>query len=346
MTAELPGLPAEPLNRWLQSAMPELLDGKPWRAELLVGGLSNLTYRLAFAGRSAILRRPPLGPILPRAHDVAREYRVLIALAPTAARVPVPLAFCEDLNVIGAPFYIMSYVEGQVLRANADTDELSPQTRRAIGTALIDTLATLHAVELQSVGLETYGRHGGYCQRQVKTWGQQWDRSKTRDLPDMDRLLNALTSTLPSEDSGVSIVHGDYRLDNTVMQIDPSVGVAGVLDWELSTLGDPLADLGMLLTYWHDIRDDERALIPVASGVTAKPGFPTTAELAAQYANQTGASLDRLGFYRALSAMKLAVILEGVHQRFLAGSTVGPGYNQAGAAVPVLVARGLRQLLA
>ena len=290
------------------------------------------------------VRFTPLGRLLPRAHDVTREYRVLAALAPTPVPVPEPLGFCADPDVIGAPFYVMREVGGDVLRTRADTGALTAAQRATVADELASTLAALHAVDPAAVGLGDFGRHDGYCARQLATWGKQWERSRTRDLPEMTELLAALAERTPA-DSATSIVHGDYRLDNVIVDLGGArPEIRAVLDWELSTLGDPLADLGTTLAFWHDEGDAERALIPVAAGVTAWPGFPTAAEFAARYAAVSGRELRDLSFYLALGTMKIAVILEGVHARYLAGRAVGPGYDTVGAAVPVLVSRGLRQL--
>jgi aminoglycoside phosphotransferase (APT) family kinase protein len=239
---------------------------------------------------------------------------------------------------------VMREVGGEVLRTAADTGALTPGQRSAVAAELAATLAALHAVDPVAAGLGDFGRRGGYCARQLATWGKQWERSRTRDLPEMTRLLAALAERTPA-DSATSIVHGDYRLDNVIVALGGvSAGIRAVLDWELSTLGDPLADLGTTLAYWHDGGDAERASIPVAAGVTAWPGFPSAAGFADCYAAVSGRELRDLSFYLALGSMKLAVILEGVHTRYLAGQGAGPGYDTAGAAVPVLVSRGLRQL--
>ena len=345
MADDLPGLPAAPVERWLREALPELFDGGPWRTELISGGLSNITYRLWLPGGTVILRRPPLAHVLPRAHDMAREYRVLRALFGTPVPVPEPLALCSDPDVLGVTFYVMRDVPGSVLRTRADTEPLSPAMRGELAASLIAVLADLHDVSPDAVGLGDYGRRSGYCVRQIKTWGAQWERSRTRDLPDMDTLLTRLAELAP-EDSACTIVHGDFRLDNTVVSLPPDAPprVVAVLDWELSTLGDPIADLATTLSYWHDPGDVERGDIPVSAGLTDKPGFPTAESLAAAYAARTGRDLGNLSFYLGLAWMKLAVICEGVHARYLGGQTLGEGYAKVGPAVPLLAARGLRAL--
>jgi aminoglycoside phosphotransferase (APT) family kinase protein len=245
--------------------------------------------------------------------------------------------------VIGADFYVMPEIPGIVLRSAVDSAALSPAQRGAIGDDLVRLLARLHAFDPDAIGLGDFGRRGGYSARQLRTWSAQWERSRTRDLPDMDRLIARLEEQVP-EDSGSVVVHGDYRLDNTIVDLTSPARVAAVLDWELSTIGDPVADLALTLTYWHDEGDEERAAIPVAAGITALPGFPTAAHVTESYARLTGADLSTLPFHLALGAMKLAVILEGVHARYLNGQTVSSGYSAAAPAVPLLVARGLRLL--
>lgn len=340
MITDLPGLPTDAVRRWLGTAAPDL-DLGGWAASIISGGLSNITYRVTLAGGDFILRRPPLGPVLPRAHDMAREFRILDALWPTAVPVPEPIALCTDPDVAGAPFYLMRDVPGEILRTAEQTAALTVGERRSVSEALVRALVELHAVEPDAVGLGDYGRRSGYAGRQLRTWRGQWNSSRTRDLPDMERLLAALDARVPA-DSESTIAHGDYRLDNTIIRFQPEPAVAAVLDWELSTLGEPLGDLGLMLTYWHDLTDDERGQVPVAAGVTAHEGFPTGAEIAECYARLTGRSLDQLDFYTALGNLKLAIILEGVHSRYLSGTSVSDGYEGVGDAVPLLVARGLR----
>lgn len=204
-------------------------------------------------------------------------------------------------------------------------------------------LAAIHAIDYRKVGLADFGRPEGYMARQLERWGQQWERSKTGELPAYDRLVALLRERLPAR-SASTLVHGDYRLDNTLVRISPDPDILAVVDWEMSTLGDPLADLGLTLTYWQDPGDTERASIPVAAGVTVAPGFLTTREFAAHYAKVSGADLSDLDFYLAFGNYKLAVIVEGIHARFKQGKTVGEGFEHIGAAVPTLVDRALRVL--
>lgn len=343
-SADLPGLPHEPVTRWIVEHLPDLVDDAatdpPWTGEVLAGGLSNLTYRLHLPRGSVVLRRPPLATALPRAHDMAREYRVQSALR--GSRVPVAgmLGLCEDPAVIGAPFYVMTDVAGTVLRRAADTDRLDPSARDAVADALVGTLVDLHAVDVAAAGLADFGRGADYSARQLHRWTQQWRASATRELPEMATLLQRLAAWLP-EQREVSVVHGDYRLDNTVLGLTGALPtVEAVLDWELSTLGDPLADLGVFLTYWHESNVADDSAFPLVAGLCAQQGFPDVDELARRYAARSGRNIDELAFYRALATMKLAVILEGVHARFLDGRTVGPGYELAGPAVPGLVRHG------
>lgn len=332
------------MDAWLRATLPQVVEDQPWQAELISGGLSNITYRLRTAGGGLVLRRPPLAGALPSAHDMGREFRVLTALQGSTVPVPRALALCPDPDVLGAPFYVMSEAPGIVLRTAADTAALAVGQRQAIGERLVDALAALHTIDADSVGLGAFGRPQGYLGRQVQRWGEQWQRSRTRDLADLDLLLERLRSELPTH-QGSAIVHGDYRLDNTLIDLSgPSPAISAVLDWELSTLGDPLSDLGLALVYWHDLGDDDRQLIPVAAGITAHPGFPTAARFAEGYAQRTGADLSRLSYYTAFGCMKLAIILAGVHARHLGGRSVGDGYAGLAGSVPALAARGLREL--
>jgi aminoglycoside phosphotransferase (APT) family kinase protein len=311
---------------------------------LIAGGRSNLTYRLDLDGGRVVLRRPPLGHVLPTAHDMSREYRVLSALNGTQVPVPRPLAFCQDTEVIGAPFYLMQHVDGLVLRTVADGAILSPEVAGQLSELLVQTLATIHAVQLEEVGLDTFGKPDGYMARQLARWQRQWELSKTHDLPEYDDLVARLTADLPESADG-TLVHGDFRLDNTLVTLGDPASIAAVVDWEMSTLGDPLADLGLTLGYWADSSDDKGFIdINVGSGITALPGFYSRKQFAERYAEVTGRDVSGIGYYIAFGYFKLAVVLEGINARFLQGKTVGEGFDREGPAVPVLLGRAHQML--
>lgn len=338
---EVRGLPRTELTAWAREHLPAL--EADWRAEVISGGLSNITYRVRGEHETVIVRRPPLGRLLPSAHDMSREHRVLSALQDTPVPVPQVLGFSDDESVLGAPFYVMAEVAGTVYRDPSQTAELSAAQRAQLCSGLVDVLAEIHAVDLDQVGLRDFGRADGYLERQVRRWSKQWEASRTRELPAMDELVAALDAHRP-EGGEVTLVHGDYRLDNTIVaERDGVPVVAAVVDWELSTLGDPLADLATWLTYYAGPGEDGSA-VPVAAGLTSHEGFPTTDQIARQYAERTGRDLGRLDYYRAFTDFRLAVILEGVHARYLAGSSMGEGYDRVGPSVPRLVERALARI--
>ncbi len=311
--------------------------------ELIAGGRSNLTYRLDLGPARLVLRRPPLGQVLPTAHDMAREYRVLSALHGTFIPVPRPVAICQDSAIIGAPFYLMEYVEGVVLRTPQDGQQLAPDQARQLSERLIEMLAGIHAVDLEAAGLTDFGRPDGYLARQLARWQRQWELSATREVPGYDRLVARLTEGLPETGEG-TLVHGDFRLDNMLVTLGARPAVAAVVDWEMSTLGDPLADLGLTLMYWADPADPDWLAINVGAAITAMPGFLTQAQVADRYAQLTGRDLSGIGYYVAFGCFKLAVVLEGIHARYLQRKTVGEGFEREGPAVPVLIERAHQML--
>src|SRR6266568_1600089 len=341
LTSTPPGIPSAPrLAGWIG----EILGGEPAELtdiQLIAGGRSNLTYRLAVSGsggdRQLVLRRPPLGHVLPTAHDMSREFRVLSGLAPTEVPVARPVAFCADAEVLGAPFYLMEYVPGVVLRSRQDTAALSEAQNADLSERLADMLAAIHRVDVQATGLAGLGRGAGYLARQLSRWQRQWELSNTREVPGYDELVARLTATLPPEGE-TTLVHGDFRLDNVLVTVSPRPRIAAVVDWEMATLGDPLADLGLTLVYWLDPASGEPGPGLRTDGTTS-PGFLTRAEFAAGYARRTGRDISRIGYYTAFGYFKLAVVLEGIHARYLQHQTVGEGFEQEGAAVPALVAR-------
>lgn len=308
------GLAVGPVTAWFEENVPGVRP--PLRFELIQGGRSNLTYRVNDAGgRSFVLRRPPLGSVLASAHDVGREHRVISAVADAGVPVPPALGFCSDPSVNGAPFYVMGFVDGLVLRRDHDAEtKLSPVARKTAGDKVVDTLVALHAVDPDSVGLGDLGRRDGYIERQLRRWLAQFEQGHTRELPLVEEVHRRLAANVPKPQGG-GIVHGDYRLDNLIVS---SAGeVLAVLDWELCTLGDPLADLGLLLVYWGEPGDSFTAL---ESPPTRIPGFPSRLGVVERYSDQSGRDLSELDFYVAFGYWKLACICEGVYSRFLSGA--------------------------
>jgi aminoglycoside phosphotransferase (APT) family kinase protein len=326
-----PGLDLERFAAWFGRACPGEIDG-PLRGQLIAGGRSNLTYEVSDATRSWVVRRPPLGHVLATAHDMEREYRVITALRDTSVPVPLTYAQCADLDVLGAPFYVMSKVDGIPFRTADQLAELGPARARAIAEHMVGTLALLHAVVPAEVGLADFGRPEGFLARQVRRWKKQLDASHSRPLAGIDELY-ALLAADPPDGSPPAIVHGDYRLDNVLVGADDKV--AAVVDWEMATLGDPLTDVGLLIVYQ---RMDRLADGPMASDA---PGYPSVPEVLGLYAAASGRDLSDLGFYIALASFKAAVILEGIHYRYVHGQTVGEGFEEIGTLVEPLVCAGL-----
>ena len=310
---EIAGVDVERVSRWLV----EHIDGAvaPFAFDLIAGGRSNLTFRVTGAdGTRFVLRRPPLGHVLATAHDMAREYRIIAAVGTTDVPVPPALGVCTDTEVNGAPFYVMGYVDGVVLDSVERADLLAPELRRPAAEHLIDVLADLHAVDVDAVGLGGLAKREGYVERQVKRWSTQWEQSKTRELPAIDEVARRLRERVPVQ-RGVSIAHGDFRFGNCLTDVQHG-RIAAVLDWELCTLGDPLADVGYLGVYWYDGNaNNARANDPTPAG-----GFPTYADLLERYALRTGRDLSEIDYYVAFSCWRLAVISEGVYARYLHGA--------------------------
>lgn len=341
----VPGIDVPRLAEWLARELPGLPgSGRITAIDLIAGGRSNLTYGITLdGGRRVVLRRPPLGHVLPTAHDMGREYRVLTALGDrTSVPVPRTLAFCDDEDVIGARFYLMDFVEGRVLRTREDAADITPEQARGLSEALAEALAAIHTVDLKAAGLEDFGRPSGYMERQLRRWRKQWDGSQeairatgvTRDLPEYDRLVERLAGRMPA-DAPARLVHGDFRLDNALARVEPRPEIAAVVDWEMSTLGDPLTDLALFLLYGDEAID----LDSEEKGEMANPE-----EIVAHYAEATGRDVSRLGWYLGLACFKLAVIAEGIHFRYTQGLTVGEGFAEIGEHVGRLVARGLTEV--
>jgi aminoglycoside phosphotransferase (APT) family kinase protein len=286
----------------------------PLRFEMIAGGRSNLTYAVTdSAGRRWALRRPPLGKRLGSAHDMEREHKVVSALAPTPVPVAPIAGFCADESVNEAPFYVMEFVEGPILRTRDDAAQFPEDERRAIGERVVDTLVAIHQVDPDAIGLGDLGKKTDFVPRTLRRWLGQWEKSQTRELPLVADVHDRLAARIP-EQGAATIVHGDYRLDNVIL--DPEGEIAAVVDWELCTLGDPLADVGLLLVYWAEEGDE---LLPLFEPATMAPGFIGREAVRARYAERSGRDLGEIDFYVALGYWKLAIILEGVFARYTAG---------------------------
>ena len=291
--------------------------------ELIAGGRSNLTYRVTDAsGRSYALRRPPTSHVLPTAHDMVREHTIISALHPLHIPVPQPLGLCIDESVNERPFYVMEFVEGAILRDRSQAEAaFDVATRRLIGDNLATTLAQLHDVDIDGAGLAALARHEGYIERQLRRWRTQYEQMSVAGV-DHGGLVEAvgdqLAASIPTQQR-VSVVHGDYRLDNTVL--DESGRVKAILDWEICTLGDPMADLGLLLVYWAEPSDSTEALL--GSGPTTGEGFATRDQVLAAYASHTTLDVSHVAYYQAFGYWKLACIMQGVFARYSAGATAG-----------------------
>ena len=308
------GIDVPAVSTWLQANVAAAVP--PFTFEVIAGGHSNLTYKVTGAdGTRFVLRRPPLGHVLASAHDMGREHRIISGLQQSAVPVAPALGFCDDLSINDSPFYIMGFVDGFVLRDRAATEAvLSPAARRVASESLVDTMVAVHAVDLETAGLSELGRHEGYIARQLKRWYSQWKQQQTRQLPGVDRVHAELSRRIP-EQGPATIVHGDYRLDNCM--VDATGKVVAVLDWEICTLGDPLADLGLLQVYWTGPNDSSSAWNGTA---TTSPGFLDRAQLVDRYAQVSGRDITDLPFYISFAYWKLACILEGVYSRYLGGA--------------------------
>ncbi|GHH73457.1 phosphotransferase family protein [Kitasatospora indigofera] len=334
--ADPPGLDLARLRAHLDRELPGLVRG-PLRAELIEGGRSNLTYVLSDGASSWVLRRPPLGHVLATAHDMGREYRVMTALRATPVPVPDTHLLVEDTGVTGSTWYLMSYVPGVAHRDAAALTALGPERVRALGLGLAETLVRLHAIDPAAVGLADFGRPEGYLARQLRRWSTQLAASRSRELPGVDELHALLAERLP-DSPAPTLVHGDYRLDNVL--VDGEDRITAVLDWEMSTLGDPLTDLGLLVMY-TELAGAGGGIIPAAA---TAPGYPAAPELVARYAELSGRDVSTLGWYVAFASFKLAVVAEGIHYRYQQGKTLGAGFERAGEMGPILVDHGLAAL--
>ncbi|MBF6599459.1 MAG: phosphotransferase family protein [Dehalococcoidia bacterium] len=329
------GLDLERLLPWFREHVAPV---EALRAGVIGHGRSNITYRVSSGDASWVLRRPPLSHVMPTAHDMKREFRVISALAPTGVPVPEAIAFCDDVAVNDAPFYVMEYVAGMVPNDAATVARAyDTATLRRMSEELVDTLVLLHATEPASVGLADFGKPAGFVERQVRRFSGQIEQHRTRDVPELQELARRLAASIPPE-SGASIIHGDYRIDNSVIGADGHI--AAVLDWEMASLGDPLTDVGLLYMYWA-ADDGPVGTQGISGSVTALAGFMRRNEAMQRYAERSGRDIGQLDFYIVLAYFKLAVIVEGIYARFLEGGTVGSGFEATGVQAKNLARTGL-----
>ena len=305
--------------------------------EPIAGGRSNPTYEVTDGRRHWVLRRPPFGHVLPSAHDMSREHRVLSALAGTGVPVPPVVGLCRDESVIGAVFYVMDKLDGITLQTREDTARLTVTQRAELADRMVETLGRLHDVDPAAIGLTDWGRPADYLHRQLRRWRAQWDASATRPRPQVAELSRRLTTTVP-QCRLPGIVHGDFKIDNLMVDRSDPTCILGVLDWEMSTLGDTLADLGILCSFWDH---QGEWFNPITAGATALPGFPTRQQIVEKYAGTRGVDVADLEWYLVFADFKIAVILEGIHARHLKGHTRGEGFEGLDAMVDALLDRAL-----
>ncbi len=327
---------AAKLEAYLRGKLPGVSG--PLALQQFPGGHSNLTYCLRYSDREFVMRRPPVGPVAPTAHDMTREYRVLKALQGRFGPAPEPYVLCEDPSVIGVPFYVMERRRGIVIRR-----EIPPEVKamgdpmvvhRRISATLVDTLVALHKVDFEKAGLGNLGKPAGFVERQVKGWAGRWERAKTREIAEIDALAKFLAGRIPPSPPP-TLVHNDYKLDNVMLHPRDAGSIVAVLDWEMCTIGDPLIDVGLLLAYWPR-PDDPMARQMTISSVTTHPGFYAREEVLDRYVRQTGTDASRIAFYEVFALYKLCVVLEQIYCRFVRGQTRDERFAVFEAAVPTL----------
>jgi aminoglycoside phosphotransferase (APT) family kinase protein len=311
------------------AAIPGLDLSRELEISQFPGGHSNLTYLARFGGAELVVRRPPLGPVAPTAHDMAREYRWLAALYPVFPLAPRPYLLCEDPSVIGAVFYVMERRRGIVIRHEEPLGLANrPEERRRVSEALVDTLVDLHGVDATRPPISGLGKPAGFVARQVRGWTERWQRSKTTELPEMDRLAARLAEQIPPDPVEPSVVHGDFKLDNVMLDpLDPG-RVSAVFDWEMCALGDPLVDLGILLAYWAPTAPPEQR--DALTTVTDRPGYYTRDEIIDRYAARSGRDVSGIRFYERFAYFKIAVVIQQIYVRYVRGQTDDPRFATFG----------------
>ncbi len=329
---------ADALDRYLGGRLPGATG--PLVVEQFPGGHSNLTYLLRYGDREFVVRRPPLGPVAPRAHDMSRECLVLSALWKVFPPAPRPYLFCEDPSVIGAPFYVMERRRGIIIRREWPPEfGNDPATRRKVSEAIVDVMVALHAVDYTAIGLGSLGKPEGFVQRQVKGWAERWERARDREIPAITELARWLAGRIPTP-TDATLVHGDLKLDNTMLDLADPGGVVAVLDWEMCTLGDPLVDLGQLLCYWTEAGDPHSRRESVIQ-ITALPGFFTREQIVQRYAEKTGRDISKIAFYEAFALYKTAVVVQQIYIRWKRGQTKDERFASFGPRVVALAEAAL-----
>ncbi len=308
------------LERYLSASLGGEGDSTPLEVRQFPGGHSNLTYLVRYGSDEFVLRRPPVGPVAPTAHDMPREYKLLSVVYPLFPLAPKPILLCEDLDVIGVPFYLMERRRGVIIRsALPDALDRDGGLRRELSKSVVDTLVKLHAVEIESSGITALGKPAGFVTRQVQGWAKRWDRSKTSEQPQMDEIIQWLNSRIPTDDGvGATIVHNDYKLDNVMLDEQQPTRVAAVLDWEMCSVGDPLIDVGLFLSYWTMKGTDNNTSL---RAITNGPGWLTREEIIERYEKATGRDLSRIVFYETFARFKVAVVIQQIYFRYVRGQT-------------------------
>ncbi len=312
----------EALADYLRQHLPaELIADQEMTLEQFPGGHSNLTYCVKFGAHEFVLRRPPVGPVAPTAHDMPREFRMLAAIYPVFPLAPKPYVLCEDTSVIGVPFYLMERRRGLVVRRDFPPGVGTDLSwRRRVSESLIDALADLHSIDLEKHNLTHLGKPAGFVARQVKGWSDRWQRAKTSEVPEMDSLVQWLKDRMPPEATRPTLLHNDYKLDNVMLDANDPTRLVAILDWEMCALGDPLVDLGLLLCYWSQ-KGDSEARREAISSLTVLPGWLSRAELIERYAERSGSNVSNIVYYEVLALFKLTVVLQQIYYRYHVGQT-------------------------
>ena len=336
------------LEQWLRDRLPACevpgLDlSERMHVEQFPGGHSNLTYLIRFGDVDLVVRRPPFGNVPPAAHDVVREYRWLSAVHPVFPLAPRAYLLCEDLDVIGSAFYAMERRRGIVVRGDEPPSiKDNPSMRHRVGTAVVDTLASLHRIEIEKAGLAHLGKPSGFVGRQVRGWTERWERFKTSELPEMESVASWLRERLPPDPERPGVVHGDFKLDNLLLDANSPDRLVAVLDWELSALGEPLVDLGMLLAYWVPSAPPEHR--DALSPVTDRPGWPNRDELIDRYAEQSGRSLETLPYFEVFAFFKIAAVVQQIYYRYVHGHATDERFASFGDRVTYLGRSAARRI--